>query len=159
MTTAQAMSERELQKAVEEFIGQEVLSNITGLVDELNKADVLLDDYPHMYEGRASWGEWTCPNCKHTWDDEPEAIICPKCKENPLHRGDASVLFEATEHHPIFEYWIVSLWLANQLEDRGQSVEHDFYGLRVWGRGSTGQSMVLDRIIREIYEFSHINKE
>jgi len=64
----------------------------------------------------------------------------------------------AAEHHGIepyytevHEHWIVSDWLANQLEQRGELIERDFYGLNIWGRCATGQAIHLDGVMAEIY--------
>lgn len=52
----------------------------------------------------------------------------------------------------IFEHWIVSDWLARQLEKRGEVIEHDFHGLTIWGRCTTGQAILLDGVICDIYD-------
>lgn len=49
----------------------------------------------------------------------------------------------------IFEHWIVSDWLARKLKARGYTTG-ELCGLTVWGRGTTGQSICLDRVIQDI---------
>lgn len=51
-----------------------------------------------------------------------------------------------------YEHWIVSDWLANKLEERGEMVIRDFLGLTIWGRTSTGQAIKLDWVISKICE-------
>jgi hypothetical protein len=51
----------------------------------------------------------------------------------------------------IFEYWLVSEWLAKKLADAGEAVILDFYGRSVWGRCTTGQACYMDHVIAEIY--------
>ena len=51
----------------------------------------------------------------------------------------------------VFEHWLVSSWLANKLEAYGETVVRDFYGLTVWGRTTTGQSIYCDWVIKQIY--------
>ena len=51
----------------------------------------------------------------------------------------------------IFEYWFVSNFFAEKLEAKGEVVSHDFFGHCVWGRTTTGQSISMDHVIREIY--------
>ena len=51
----------------------------------------------------------------------------------------------------IYEYWFVSGYLANKLEAKGEIISHDFFGHCVWGRTTTGQSISMDHVIREIY--------
>ena len=50
----------------------------------------------------------------------------------------------------VYEHWIVSDWLAEQLEAKGEKVDHDFAGLTVWARTTTGQGIASDSVIIEI---------
>ncbi len=57
----------------------------------------------------------------------------------------------AITHCEVCEYWLVSEWLLNKLEDKGETVERDFMGLCIWGRTTTGQGIWCDYVIQEIY--------
>jgi hypothetical protein len=48
------------------------------------------------------------------------------------------------------EHWIVSDYLARKLEEKGEAVSHDFFGLTIWGRGTSGQAILLDGVIGDI---------
>lgn len=50
----------------------------------------------------------------------------------------------------VFEHWIVSDWLADQLEARGEKVDKDFAGMIVWARTTTGQGIASDSVIEAI---------
>lgn len=50
----------------------------------------------------------------------------------------------------VFEHWIVSDWLADKLEARGEKVDRDFAGLTVWTRTTTGQAIAMDSVIEAI---------
>lgn len=50
----------------------------------------------------------------------------------------------------IYEHWIVSDWLAAQLEQRGERVLRDFAGLTIWARPTTGQAIAIDSVIEDI---------
>ncbi|MGO4440262.1 hypothetical protein [Rhizobium sp. RAF56] len=50
----------------------------------------------------------------------------------------------------IFEHWIISDWLADQLEAKGEKVDKDFAGLTVWARTTTGQTIYCDWVIEQI---------
>lgn len=50
----------------------------------------------------------------------------------------------------VFEHWIVSDWLADKLEEQGESVARDVQGLTIWGRCTTGQAIALDYVIQSI---------
>ena len=55
------------------------------------------------------------------------------------------------EYIEALEYWVVSDWLANKLEQHGELVTNDFYDLCVWGRACSGQSIKYDYVIQSIY--------
>jgi hypothetical protein len=56
------------------------------------------------------------------------------------------------QEREVYEHWIVSRWLADKLEARGEKVDRDFAGMVVWARTCTGQAILLDRVIEEICE-------
>lgn len=58
-------------------------------------------------------------------------------------------------YEEVFEYWAVSNFLAKELQERGEIVEKDFFGINVWGRCTTGQSITLDYVIRSIVTDLH----
>ncbi len=49
----------------------------------------------------------------------------------------------------VFEHWIVSGWLGEELAKRGERVG-PLGNLTVWGRTTTGQSITMDGVIRRI---------
>ncbi len=59
-----------------------------------------------------------------------------------------------TEGEPvaIIEYWGVSECLALQLKEREEAVSIDFNGVPTWGRTTSGQSIEMDSVIRDIYQ-------
>jgi len=59
-----------------------------------------------------------------------------------------------------YEHWLVSDWLADKLEEKGEMIEKDFHNLTIWGRTTTGQSIHMDSVICNIYNELHdIGKE
>lgn len=50
----------------------------------------------------------------------------------------------------VYEHWIVSDWLADQLAAKGEKVDKDFAGLTVWARTTTGQAIAMDSVIQAI---------
>lgn len=50
----------------------------------------------------------------------------------------------------VFEHWIVSDWLADKLEERGEKVDRDFAGMTIWARTTTGQAIAMDYVIEQI---------
>lgn len=57
---------------------------------------------------------------------------------------------ETDEYQEIYEYWIVSEWLAEKLEQEGEPIIKSDFGIW-WGRTCTGQSIILDSVIEKIY--------
>lgn len=51
----------------------------------------------------------------------------------------------------VFEHWIISEWLADELIKHGEKVDKDFAGLCVWGRTTTGQAISQDAVIQKIH--------
>lgn len=54
--------------------------------------------------------------------------------------------------HEILEWWIVSDWMADRLSERCEPVAKDFYGFNIWGRTCSGQAILLDGVICNIYD-------
>lgn len=148
------------EKELQEFVEREVIYCVSQLVDNLLEADQrnhfasppLHEEFQELYQSSPTYGEWHCPECEHQWEGEPDdgTVICPKC-EVQLDQS-TNDCFEATEYAEIYEHWIVSDWLAEKLESKGEAICKDFYGLTVWGRATTGQSIDLDGVISEIHK-------
>lgn len=49
----------------------------------------------------------------------------------------------------VFEWWLVSPWLAKKLEEKGEIIT-ETYTNKIWGRCATGQAILLDHVISEI---------
>lgn len=53
------------------------------------------------------------------------------------------------EREEVYEHWIVSDWLADKLSALGHPTG-ELFGLTIWGRGGTGQAILLDYAIAAI---------
>jgi hypothetical protein len=51
----------------------------------------------------------------------------------------------------VYEFWAVSGWLADKLRERGEAVADNYPD--IWGRATTGQSIVMDSVIRDIARY------
>lgn len=57
------------------------------------------------------------------------------------------------EQREVYEHWIVTRWLANKLEEKGEVVGRDICGIgAIWGRTTTGQMISMDWVIGEIHK-------
>jgi len=54
----------------------------------------------------------------------------------------------------IFEHWIVSSYFGEKLREKGEVVE-SIHDVLIWGRTTTGQSIMLDGVVQSIYEELH----
>jgi hypothetical protein len=50
----------------------------------------------------------------------------------------------------VFEHWAVTDWFGSQLEAKGEKVDHDFSGLCIWARTTTGQAIAADHVVERI---------
>ena len=50
------------------------------------------------------------------------------------------------------EHWIVDQQFAEKLEAKGEMISYDIHGLVVWGRKCTGQEIMLDGVVCQIYD-------
>ena len=68
--------------------------------------------------------------------------------------ASAQDVCEANEIEPyqweIYEHWLISDWLAEKLEAKGERIDRDFAGMTIWGRTTTGQAISMDSVICEI---------
>jgi len=64
---------------------------------------------------------------------------------------EAKEMFEeiGSEPQDIMEWWAVSGWLYDKLQEKGQPVV-DAGSCKVWGRTATGQAILLDYVITQI---------
>ena len=58
---------------------------------------------------------------------------------------------ETGEYPEIYEFWAVSKWLGDSLEEKGEII-FEMLDFTCWGRQATGQAIKLDGVIQEIAE-------
>lgn len=97
--------------------------------------------------------KFICPVCNSFHGTEIEAREC--CGYMPLHRcSDCGKVYNDDQFEElfddcreVFEWWIVTPWLASKLAERGEKV---IDGEKIWGRCTTGQSVEMDNVISTI---------
>lgn len=60
-----------------------------------------------------------------------------------------SLIYEQEEPQEVCEWWRVDSWLCEKLEEKGEVV---IPHMNLWGRGTTGQAILLDDVISRICE-------
>jgi hypothetical protein len=163
------------QRAVGELVQREVIYGVSGLVYQIGREN---EDWFHLFVQ----DDWQTPAREAIAGLSPEKLAsfleehdCPLEEENTpatlasaclRHLESAGSWQDFCQAHDlepqsteIYEHWIVSDWLAAQLEERGEFIERDFYGLTLWGRACTGQAILLDGVICAIYDDLHKEDE
>ena len=153
-------SDGDYQRAVGLMVETEVKFCVSTLISHLcsetdssfaeEHYDILVqDDYETAIEdaGWVNFEDEHGANCYRdtadgmTWCDS-EYNFCNEFGIEPYQR-------EALEH------WVVSDWLADRLEEHGEMIDRDVHSLTVWGRTTSGQVILMDRVICDIYDESH----
>lgn len=111
--------EQELERIAERILEQDILACQSSLVDSL------------LAEGGREG--WSVEDIENIWAAHVEDT---KVEEEP-------------EPREIFEWWLVTAWLAEKLQAIGQPIlENDFGSW--WGRTCTGQSILLDGTLQRV---------
>lgn len=156
------------QEKVGKLVERGVISNVSQLVNDLTGSD-LGEDWFDMH--RAT------PDADDYNDNIPDSITVQIHGSNdtgwsyvinsPGRQTKASdfntefLAWQAVYDHEsldypdgreVFEHWIVSEWFADKLEAAGEVIEKDFHGLTIWGRTCSGQAILLDSVICDIYD-------
>ena len=125
--------------------GESDLADVASLAEQAFELSAPLLDY----EEAAADAGWTrevsrmAGTITYTHKDHGRYIsegwqdLCESCGIEPFERE-------------VFEHWIVSDWLADKLEERGEKVDRDFAGMTIWARTTTGQAISMDYVIGQI---------
>ena len=161
-------------RTIEDMIQQEVLLNVSGLVDTLVKGVGTVDrgELETLTEEAL---ELACPVADYE-EAAREAGWVPSIYGDPdaywqkmddedgrqVAVAIADTVEEACEQdgiepheREVFEFWVVTRWFADKLEDHGEKVARDFAGHDVWARTTTGQAISMDAVIQDIYNATH----
>lgn len=68
------------------------------------------------------------------------------------YQGEFKTMEDEDENTEIFEHWLVTEWFSEKLEAKGEKIIQDLFGLTIWCRTTTGQSICMDSVICDIYD-------
>jgi hypothetical protein len=134
----------ENQEIKGKFVEREVLTCFSYEMEAVLRASQegkSKDDYPlPNYEEIENLFEYVCPECGEGFKTEEEAKDCCQSEQE-------------LEYNPqeVFEWWIVTEFLYKHLQKRGYVVL-EWGNNCYWGRCTTGQAILLDRVISDICE-------
>lgn len=143
-----------------DFVGKEIFSNANGMVEYIlqttlessenyNNAPFNEDDVENLYTDNSDDIEAkkveieTLEENEEISDEERENQI------DTLNEEIEELEEEQQERKEVYEWWIVSSYLADKLRKKGQVV---IPHMNIWGRCATGQAILLDNVISEICE-------
>lgn len=161
---------------IQEFVGREVIYCVSCLIDELRKKEDCLDEeiIYELYKGPIDYGA-----AKYELEIERDSVFkhfCPRDNKyyfgvrsehsvwriDPIYNDEEQAIAEWFEiyhggdledyRQEIFEHYIVTNWLADKLEEQGETVVRDVFGLTIYCRPCTGQSITCDYVIQTIYK-------
>lgn len=120
----------ELRDMAERIVENNIIMNASNLIADLLRLDPKI--------GSVSWDEME--NLYIT--DEEVAIEWGYASLEQMQDDGAD------QQEPL-EWWFVTNWLFNALRDRNEVVLDSDYG-PLWGRGTSGQRIVMDSVIEEL---------
>lgn len=156
----------DFESVVDSFIDDADLDDLETIADMAGDWSDAVGNIPTAIELEGEDGEvtWVVPSLGISESDEDEAnqsalvasIDQIRTKVKTLITNDAEYT-EIGQHfnldpdyNEIYEHWVIPEgWTARELEDEGQVI-FDFGGMRIWGRMTTGQSILLDGVTRRI---------
>jgi len=164
------------QKLVGDFVSKNVHYCVSSLIAHLSKDDndvldvISSDDWvtPAEEEG---WKVLEAAGCYLFWNEESKlaySVANNEAVEPAPNEWDGECYQESApttedwrslcEHQNIdcytneaYEHWIVDRWFAEKLEAKGEMISYDIHGLVIWGRTCTGQAVLLDSVVCQIY--------
>ena len=144
---------------IENIIKSEVFTNCSQLVRQLSEENIsfveshfsifIRDDFSEPPEGYEVVNKGDHGYVWFNGEDESENVFTSfteAVQDAFEDSGDEPPTDEALEH------WIVSDWLADKLEQVGACIDHDVYGLCIWGRTESGQSLTMDSDLKAVQE-------
>lgn len=143
----------ERERELDRFVHNEVKANVTGLVTRL-----------------AELGEEEIPYCQYDYQTPAEEAGWIANFDGKIRRWTEAYGDEVADsweeacrmeqyieqyEREILQWYAVSSFLADDLEDEGEVVLRDFHGLDLWGRTKFGQAISMDYVIQKIYDNIH----
>lgn len=145
----------ERERELDRFVQNEVKLNVSALVARMVELGDDEDLPPCAYD-------WQEPAEEYGWRQDADGKIRRWTEAYGNEEVDTWEDTFMDEHNPIepnereiFSWYAVSSFLADDLEDLGETVVRDWYGLDIWGRTTFGQAIGMDSVVQTIYDNLH----
>lgn len=136
------------------YYGATVREAPADLVDLTEQAFDLASPVADWEETAQGFGDWTGPHK----DDFGATYFLDRmdgttwaCADWEALCRDHDAAAEPVERE-VYEHWLVSDWLADKLEAKGEKVDRDFAGMTIWARTTTGQGIASDWVVEQIVQ-------
>ena len=161
--------------SIQDLLQREVIYCVSSLIHTLTKENKLEEEQAiELWTAPIDYG-----GAKYELELEHDYVFKHYCTEDnryyfgvrnehgawqidPIHNDEETAIYEWFEVYRggslgdyrscIFEHWIVTNWLADKLEAKGETIVRDFYGLTIWARSTTGQVIYMDWVIQQVYQ-------
>lgn len=145
----------EYQNKVRDFVSREVIYNVSSLISELGNQEALYRDELLPVCSQDNWKDTAIEDfINGTPDQKGKPFTVDDF--HSLHGEEYREYCEERDIDPqtteAYEHWIVTDYLADKLEAKGEMVLRDFLGMTIWGRTCSGQAILLDSVICDIYD-------
>jgi hypothetical protein len=143
--TTQEWRQVRIEELAEMYADRDVLACQSSLVDDLVKAcfeGFQVDNIENFYPDAS---EWEIAQCREYLTDHGHGT--PNDNDDVDAWRDA--VRDNAEPAEVFEWWLVSSWLCDQLKKIGETVIDNGQG-RWWGRTCTGQGFIMDGILQRV---------
>lgn len=159
------ITKEQIEERAQGLIDHEVFSCQSSLVDMLlQRGDVEGFTIDEIQYNRPDPSDWDAAECRDYIDKHEGMDYGPKSadyteenEEGETVTDEDAWLSDMQDHindmdqDEIYEWWLVSRWLAGELASIGEPILDNDYGYW-WGRTCTGQSMILDGTLQAIAE-------
>lgn len=122
-----------------DFLNKHIRANCSMLINDLLKEN----DRNWNLENKNWFEQLFCQYEEpDIWEEDPDWTDTNYCPSEPE---------PEPELRQPYEFYIVSDWFAARLKEQDQLLT-DYWGFWIWGRETTGQSIVLDYVFQKIYQ-------
>ena len=150
------------QEVLGKLVRREVIQNVSYLVDHFMKNPDALNGSDYSYDDLLELAQ--VPDYDQSIEnwryDLTQEELEEFCQDNDIYSLDGHIELIGTEdfcaEHDIdihyreaLEFWAVSEHMGRRLLEHGEAVL-ELFGLTIWGRTTSGQAILLDRVIEGI---------
>lgn len=152
----------EYQRAVSDFVQDAVIMNVFHLVDSIRQD--MDSEAVHAISVKDNWLSPALDNGMELTETSEGKFLINIQNENCHLYGveydtrSLAAMDYCDLHHlepyqdEALEFYLVRNWFAKALQEKGELIDLNFFGLSIWGRTCSGQCISLDDVTCEIYE-------